>query len=180
MKLLFEVGDKIYKKDYEEAVFLDMQNMAIKYCSENDLSIGEGHDDEGEYIEIFCRDGEKSEHNIEIAQINKLNDLKYCKEEIEFSPIDYAGFSFNVTELDLLRLQLLISTLSENEKIDYFDADGFKHKEFSINDFKAIIKAYTKRLLELETVMANLKGQVMSAVSVKEVISVSTDDFFLI
>ena len=31
MKLLFEVGDKIYKKDYEEAVFLDMQNMAIKY-----------------------------------------------------------------------------------------------------------------------------------------------------
>lgn len=180
MKLLFELGDRIYKKDYDENTFLEMQSLATKFCTENGFSLGENSDDNGEFLEIYSADGPESYRNLELAQINKVNSLKYCKEEIEFSFVNYLGFRFSVSELDLLRLQALILSLDVKDSIDYFDADGFKHNGFKVTDLKAIVKLYSDRLLKLDDVFLDLKNKVMSAASIDEVKEISNDDFFLI
>ncbi len=180
MKVIFEIGDKIYRSDYDEVSFFEMQKVASEFCSQHELSLEEGEDEKGYYLLVACKKGFESEENLEVVKLNKIQELKHCKEELEFSPIEYGEFNFDVDEISLLRIHAIIASLKDEEKISFVDADGFEHHDFTKLDLIEINSIYVERLRQLEKLYFSLKIKVNQCFTVDDVRKINTDGFFMI
>lgn len=127
MKAFYEAGDKFYASDYDENIFLKIQESLIHFCMDNDssFSVEEGKDKKGYYIFL----AEKKSVDVDkkplySLQCSKKDDLDFAFEVAINQPIVFEGNLYDCDNLSVLRMTMMLKAAEAGFVLPGYWVDG--------------------------------------------------------
>lgn len=169
MRVIFELGDKFYKKDYTPEDYYNFQFNVMEFCKLRHWKLQTKFDRElGQYVEIVADCVTKAQE-LSGLQIDKLLELKDVFESVVSSPIFISGTAFDCSDVALLKLlSLQVGFKDENRKFTIIDAYEQKIEDVDSVTIEKVIVLYGERYLRLLNKYIELKKIITSSTDSEE------------